>query len=73
MTEFKPQDFYKNALLLKGDELLLIYYEITKDVTGTIQLTNNIACLDKFSTLRLKRVLRFIEEFTKEVKIIPRP
>jgi hypothetical protein len=72
MTE-KPQDFYKNALLLQGNELLIIYYEITKEVTGTMQLSNSIACLDKFATLRLKRVLRFIEEFTIEAKIIWKP
>ena len=56
-------DLFSKALLLDEKELMIVRYTITKSNVGKIQLSKTIDLLDERTKNRLKKVLRFIEEF----------
>ena len=56
-------DLFSTALLLDEKELMIVRYTITKSNVGKIQLSKTIDLLDETTKNRLKKVLRFIEEF----------
>ena len=56
-------DLFSKALLLDEKELMIVRYTITKSNVGKIQLSKTIDLLDERTKNRLKKILRFIEEF----------
>ena len=65
------KDFYAKALLLPDGEAIIIRYEIAKSNIGKIQLSNFVKLLDRQTTIKLKRMLRDIEDYATDYYYTP--
>jgi hypothetical protein len=65
------KDIYKRALALPDNDAIIIDYEIFINNKGRMQLTNMIKLLTKKDTDKLKALLRGIEEYSTDMRIIP--
>ena len=65
------KDFYAKAILLPDNEAIIIKYEITKNNIGRIQLSNAIRLFDSKTLIKIKKLMRAIEEYATEYYFIP--